>query len=121
VKAGVVRVCMSLPIIGEVVGVLHEMGLPLRDLKRGIVVLIRILCGNSAFFHPRIALGACVEDPSDNVFLDCAYEANATIVSKNTHLLELDSAISSRTGALIRVLAPKHYMREAMTLGGTRT
>ena len=62
-----------------------------------------------------------MEDPSDNVFLDCAYEANATIVSKNTHLLELDSAISSHTGALIRVLAPEHYMREAMTLGGTLT
>ena len=80
---------------------------------------IRILCGNSAFFHPKIALGACVEHPSDNVFLDCAYEANATVVSKNTHLLELDSEVSSRTGALIRVLAPEHYMREAMSLGGT--
>jgi putative PIN family toxin of toxin-antitoxin system len=121
VKGGVLRVCMSLPIIGEVVGVLHEIGLPLRDLKRGTVVLIRILCGNSVFFHPRIALEACVEDPSDNVFVDCAYEADATIVSKNTHLLELDSEVSSRTGTLIRVLAPEHYMKEAMMLRGTVT
>jgi len=69
-------------------------------------------------FEPTVSLEACTDHSDDNKFIDCAYEAGAVVISKNTHLLDLDGKIKSKDGQPIRVLTPEHFMQEVR---GSRT
>jgi len=115
IKQGHLRLCMSTEVSFELsrvivgkLGSVQDGAMTSRVLRNLLWILRR------GFKHcePTISFEACTQHPSDDKFIDCAYEAGAVVVSKNTHLLDLDGKIKSKEGQPIRVLTPEHFMRE---------
>ncbi len=76
-----------------------------RNAGIDIFAVIDKLIANSIIVHPRFIPSLIVEDPSDNMFLACAIEAEADfLVSGDKHLLKLKSFQN------IPILAPKQFL-----------
>jgi putative PIN family toxin of toxin-antitoxin system len=85
---GEIRLCISEPILEELRGVL-------RRPKFGyspemIQFILTELAGIADFVNPSGIINVVLEDPKDNMILECATEAEANyIVTGDSHLLKL--------------------------------
>jgi len=87
--AGRVEICISSPLIEELVGVLEE---KFQAPREWILEAAGVLRANSRLIEPGEEIRVAKNDPMDNRVLECAVAAKADlIVSGNHHLRELKS------------------------------
>ncbi len=85
---GTIRICISGPTIAELGAVLHrpKFGFGPQTVQAIISEMIAI----AEWVEPRKHRGLVKDDPEDNMFLDCAIEANVDyLVSGDHHLLSI--------------------------------
>lgn len=73
--AGLVRLCASEPILAEYQKLLERKSFPL-DARRRTLVLKKIRAA-SIIVKPASKLNVTLDDPDDNIFLECAQTAKA--------------------------------------------
>ena len=87
--AGHLEICISSPLIEELVGVLGE---KFQAPREWILEAAGVLRANSRLIEPGEEIRAVKDDPMDNRVLECAVAAKADlIVSGDHHLLDLKS------------------------------
>ena len=87
--AGQVEICISPPLIEELVGVLEE---KFQAPREWILEVAGVLRANSRLIEPGEEIRAVKDDPMDNRVLECAIGAKADrIISGDHHLLDLKS------------------------------
>jgi len=103
-KTGGVTLCLTRPIVGEYVEVLHRLGL--RQEKELQELLDLLAQGfNSVFSAKTPALKVVAEDPDDDKFIECAVSLNAHyIVSGDKALLHVEEYMG------IKVLTAKDFL-----------
>ena len=114
IKSGRLRLCVSGAISGELTTTAIKFGTCEGGLEPAIRELFWALCRGFVRCEPTVKLYACAAHPDDNKFIDCAREANATIISKNLHLLDLDGEIASRSGVPIKIVTPEDFIADLM-------
>jgi putative PIN family toxin of toxin-antitoxin system len=107
--SGQVEICISPPLIEELVGVLEE---KFQAPREWILEAAGVLRANSRLIEPGEEIRAVKDDPMDNRVLECAVAAKADlIVSGDHHLLDLKSCRGIRilgvSEALNRLKAKK--------------
>ena len=87
--AGQIEVCVSPPLIEELVGVLEN---KFQAPREWVLESVSVLRANSKLVDPQEAIQAIKDDSMDNRVLECAVSGRADfIISGDHHLLDLKS------------------------------
>lgn len=104
IRDGVDLLCVSPPILEEYIMVLQRAG-----IAEGLLASLFSLFQDTdhvVLVHPSRHVDMIREDPSDNMFLECAIEAGADyLISGDQHLKRLKSFQG------IEIITPREYLR----------
>ena len=110
IQNGKYELCLTQQILNEVKRVLHYPKI-LRRLKRAGVILEEVLewlLTNGKLFSDIEAVRVVAEDPSDDVFINCAIASGAKwIVSGDIHLTKMGNYQG------INIVSPAEFMRKS--------
>ncbi len=85
---GGIELAISPAMVEELQGVLSRAKLGLTSDQ--VTMVVAQVMRTAVVVRPRRRINVCIEDPDDNMVLECAVEAHATtIVSGDKHLLKL--------------------------------
>lgn len=106
IRDGLDFLCLSPSILAEYVAVLERSGVT-KSLVESFLVLLREP-SRAVVVVPTRRIDVIHEDPADNMFLECALEAQADyIISGDRHLKRVE-----RFGT-IEILSPRGYLTKA--------
>lgn len=105
-KKGEIRLCVSKDIINEYVEVLKRLGL---NDEKELQELLKIFAEghNIIFAASTPSLEIVVQDPKDNMFIECAVALGCShIISGDKHLKSIENYMG------IRIVSPKEFLEQ---------